>query len=270
MALHLAASERYNSFLRELSSTSLPPLPQVKRQDLRDTAFTHTSYFSKQHVDFEESSQNPNQDYERFEFIGDQIIALAATFLITSTYPLLTVGASTALRSSLVSNSTLSQISRSYSLHTQLRIHPSQSHLTSNALLRAQIFESYVAAVQIEFGLQPTLDWLTQVFHPLLQVAYEELKNAPGRRTLAERNESLENGTFVSFVSVLDEWRAKQKPSPSVEYVKVRTEGPAHNLMQFGSIRVGGVEMGEAEGALWKDVKHQLAKKAVVALEIPY
>ena len=82
----------------------------------------------------------------------------------------------------------------------------------------------------------------------MLEVAHEELKNAPGRRSLALRNESLENGTFVSYVSVLDQWRAKQKPSPLIEYVKVKTEGPAHKLMQFGLIRVGGVEMGEAEG----------------------
>jgi len=40
MANQLAASERYNNLLKELSSVALPPLPHVERKDLRDTAFT--------------------------------------------------------------------------------------------------------------------------------------------------------------------------------------------------------------------------------------
>jgi ribonuclease-3 len=73
------------------------------RWDLLDRALCHPS-------------AHPVEHYEHLEFLGDGVIRLAAAQFLTETYPDLPVGELAAVRSVLVSDRTLTEIARVYSL----------------------------------------------------------------------------------------------------------------------------------------------------------
>ena len=173
------------------------------------------------------------------------------------TLPLLALCQS--IKGALVSNSTLAEISRAYSLHTQLRAHPAQiAQLRNNLLVRAQLFEASVAAISTHQGLAPTLDWLKLLFQPLLTKLYEVAKEAHQAKLAGSRAAQMEAEVFVSYVAAVEMWRMKKGRAPMVvEYVKTGTEGPPHKVVHFGTIKVNSIEHGTASGEVWKDVRNQ-------------
>lgn len=84
-------SEKYKSFLENLSAADIPPLPAIP-EDLKKTASTHLSAHGRKTQDFDDKDPEAfNADYEHMEFIGDSLVSMAATSLIQQRYPRLTV-----------------------------------------------------------------------------------------------------------------------------------------------------------------------------------
>jgi hypothetical protein len=120
----------YNDFLLHLEIHQLPIFLDLPPDEPKfDRIRTHTSYHQKQHRDFEEPPDFTDDDYERMEvslygcrasvesyreliptffpfrpaftslqFVGDQVVGLAATELIAENYAFLTVGNMTVSR----------------------------------------------------------------------------------------------------------------------------------------------------------------------------
>ncbi|MEB3293592.1 MAG: ribonuclease III [Synechococcales bacterium] len=83
-----------------VSRLELPPKVPIQ-WDLLDRALTH-------------ATSSATDNYEQLEFVGDAVVKLAAATFLLNTYPQLTVGDFTALRSVLVSDQTLAEIADSY------------------------------------------------------------------------------------------------------------------------------------------------------------
>lgn len=159
----------------------------------------------------------------------------------------------------LVGNvSTLAVLSLAYGLPARLLTHPSQTYLLrDNPNVKADAFEAYVWAITKDpaYGLLATLDWLKTLFGPLLEVAYDDLKDASERKAQAKKTESVLQGTFVPYVSKLEEWRVKTKGT--VDYVNLNGTGPAHKVTFEGEVVVNGTSCGKLSGeATKKDAKH--------------
>jgi ribonuclease-3 len=97
------------------------------------------------------------------------------------------------LKSHLVSNYTLSQLSKRYFLANRLRAEPAQlPTLRSGEKTTANIFEAYVAGLyysptSVSTPLTTLQDWLIPLFTPIAHWVLDQLK-AETRRLISERS----------------------------------------------------------------------------------
>lgn len=85
--------------------TVLPPLPDILDKALEKATFIHAGTTVGTATEL---------NYERLEWLGDAYIELAATLLISQTFPFKTAGKSAQLRERLVKNITLAGYARKY------------------------------------------------------------------------------------------------------------------------------------------------------------
>ncbi|KAF9559382.1 ribonuclease III [Agrocybe pediades] len=105
---------------------AIPPLPPIRKEALEQRAFIHSSYHGRPSKRFEDPEHDPLRDYERLEHLGDSVLGLHVTAMLFRMYPDLTEGWASRIRSMLINNDTLSEISQRYKLQEKLIAHPVQ------------------------------------------------------------------------------------------------------------------------------------------------
>ncbi|ETW84122.1 hypothetical protein HETIRDRAFT_239865, partial [Heterobasidion irregulare TC 32-1] len=159
----------------------LPPLPQIRSEDIRKRIFTHRSYAARPTHIFEDTPEDPSPDNEVLEHLGDQVLGLVVTELLYHLYPYLRVGPSTKMRALVVGNSTLAVISVKYRLPEQLRLHRAQSiTLRASVNVQADVFESYIGGLYQDQGLVAVQDWLRALLRPYVHEAYRIVRSQHG------------------------------------------------------------------------------------------
>nr|XP_019005862.1 uncharacterized protein I203_01180 [Kwoniella mangroviensis CBS 8507]OCF69323.1 hypothetical protein I203_01180 [Kwoniella mangroviensis CBS 8507] len=172
------------------SDIPLPPLPIIQDVDIQRKVFTHSSFIAKPKYSIELfENDEESRDNEKLELIGDSLlgkwygIALSSKLysvkgsdnrlypiweiksssvlgLLQDLYPNLSVGQSTRIKSSLVSNPTLREICRRYHLNEKLIAPPEQlPTLINGEKVLANLFEAYIAGVYYSYlkhGPAPT------------------------------------------------------------------------------------------------------------------
>lgn len=146
--------------------TVLPPLPEILDEPLEKATFIHAGTNGSANV--------TELNYERLEWIGDVYIELAATLLISQTFPFLTAGKSAQMRESLVKNVTLAGYARKYGLDKRATLPEAftgSGGVVAKEQLRIKvlgdIFEAYVAAVVLSdptYGLSRAVQWLKDLW----------------------------------------------------------------------------------------------------------
>ncbi|KAH9965585.1 hypothetical protein BJV74DRAFT_295890 [Russula compacta] len=76
----------------------LPPLPEIRSEQIRKRIFTHSSPAISRRYDFQAPESDPSTDNEELAHIGDQVFGLAITDLIQGLYPHLQVGPASKVR----------------------------------------------------------------------------------------------------------------------------------------------------------------------------
>ncbi|KAJ7853891.1 ribonuclease III domain-containing protein [Mycena leptocephala] len=155
-------------------SSLFPPLPQIKKEDIRLRVFTHRSYHAGATHVFEYRLDDPNLDNEKFEHLGDSVLGLVITNLILKMYPGLHVGPSTKVRAMIVGNATLAEISVRYRLPEQLRLHPAQ------AVTLCASTNSFIGGLYTDQGLEVVKTWLNALFRPYAKAAYAIVRSQHG------------------------------------------------------------------------------------------
>ncbi|OCF60303.1 hypothetical protein L486_02983 [Kwoniella mangroviensis CBS 10435] len=126
------------------SDIPLPPLPIIQDVDIQRKVFTHSSFIAKPKY-FIELFENDEEsrDNEKLELIGDSLLGSSVLGLLQDLYPNLSVGQSTRIKSSLVSNPTLREICRRYHLNEKLIAPPEQlPTLINGEKVLANLFEA--------------------------------------------------------------------------------------------------------------------------------
>ncbi|GAA5981279.1 hypothetical protein JCM11641_005631 [Rhodosporidiobolus odoratus] len=171
---------------------AIPTMPLPTVPPLSSPLFlTHTSHAGASHYAFELPEGEGAMDYERLEHVGDALLGAEVTLLIHERYPRLTVGARTAIKSALVSNTTLSLLS--VSLHFPEQILASQAQLwntRNNPGIQACVFEAFLAQLDMEHGHAAVRVFLRAIYEQLLPEVVNVMRpfysgqaeaNAPGR-----------------------------------------------------------------------------------------
>ena len=117
------------------------------------------------HVDiaFTHISTGKTKNYERLEFLGDAVLRLAATQFIDISYPHLSVGECSTLRSHLVSDKWLSQVGQNIQLDQYLLLgRHAEKDVHAKATIYADSTEALIGAIFSSIGdIHVIHDWLT-------------------------------------------------------------------------------------------------------------
>jgi len=166
-----------------VTSTGMPPLPEVKDGTLSIAPFRHKSAVA---YNRSTSSTKPTEvTYEKLEFLGDAQLELIASRLIYQRFSHLLAGQQSQLRELLVKNETLSEYARAYGFDKRVQVGDFDRMLQDskdrgnkgfNKVL-GDVFEAYIAAVvlsDLESGFAVAEKWMTALWAPKL---YEAAQN---------------------------------------------------------------------------------------------
>lgn len=124
---------------------------QFRRPALLDLALTHSS------VAYEEQTrQDPKEDNEQLEFLGDAVLGLVVTEQLFRVYPEFSEGAWTRLRSQFVSRPHLARVAQAIGLGEFLRLGKGEekSGGRKKPAILANAVESVIAAVYLDGGME--------------------------------------------------------------------------------------------------------------------
>ncbi|KDR84126.1 hypothetical protein GALMADRAFT_699410 [Galerina marginata CBS 339.88] len=158
-----------------------PPLPQILSPTTHMQVFTHRSFFARAAHVFEDPQDDLSPDNEKFEHLGDSVLQTSITTMLMEHFPGLRVGPATKIRSMIVANVTLAQISLKYRLPDYLRLHPAQAiTLRASTNIRANVFEAFVGGLFIDQGLDAVNKWVVPLFKPYAIAAYRIAREQHG------------------------------------------------------------------------------------------
>ncbi|TFK28930.1 ribonuclease III [Coprinopsis marcescibilis] len=180
------------------NNVNFPPLPQIMNPYIEQQVFTHRSYHARPTNVFEDHPDDLSPDNERYEHLGDTVVGLIVTNLILDMFPGLRVGPSTKIRSLVVGNTNLAEISKRYRLPDRLRLHHAQAiTLRASTNIQADVFESFVGGLFRDQGLSAVQRWLNPLLRPFAKEAYMCVRKQHSLPPLPPSSQSLAmNGQY--------------------------------------------------------------------------
>ncbi len=185
---------------------------------------------------------------ERMEFLGDAILGMVVCETLYHEYPNCLEGELTRIKSVVVSRATCAAISRELELEDFLIL--GKGMTTSPTIpesLLADVFESLVAAIYLDGGIQPAAEFITTHVGPRIGPV------AAGR---AGEN-------FKSELQQLAQRDSARTPT----YFLVNETGPDHNKTFQVAARIGERVFGAAWGRSKKEAEQEAARLALKELD---
>lgn len=211
---------------------------RFKNPDLLVQALTHSSYAH-------EKGLGPGADNELLEFLGDSVIGLSAAEFVFKSYPGLTEGELSKLRSSATNTSALAELARRIKLdrHLLLGKGEEKSGGRKKDSILADAFEALAAALYLDGGHQAAGGVLAALFSKGL-----EKVQAPS----FELN---------NFKSALQEHLLKRGLGLP-DYRVVKESGPPHKKKFEVEVACAGKPLASASGPSKKSAEQKAAAKA--------
>ena len=197
-----------------------------------EIAFTHSSYKNEGNVD---------EDYERLEFLGDALVDfIVSDYLYNEKH--LKEGQMTKLRARFVCENALYEYSMKLGLNKYLKLghgEIDEGGKYKKAIV-ADIFESFVAALYLDQGIDVARKFVLDTIVPFLE------SNAD---------------FFKDYKSLLQE--TIQTTHNILEYRLVKEEGPAHNKSFEYDLLIDGIVFGHGVAGTKKEAEQLAAKDAL-------
>ena len=210
-----------------------------KNKDLIIHALTHSSFAY-------ENSQKDTTDNEVLEFLGDSVLGLIIADFLCSTYPDLSEGELSKLKSSAESTGPLSLFAKKIKLDKYILLGKGEekSGGRKKRTILAGTFEAVVAAMYIDGGLYETREFLLKFLKPF----FKKVK--------------ADNYLIDNYKSALQEYFQKDNlPAPT--YKTITEKGPAHNKSFIIEVFQGKKSLAIAKGSSKKSAEQQAAQKAL-------
>lgn len=206
--------------------------------DLVRQVFTHSSWAPERTL-----------SYERLEFLGDSVLGLCISTDIYERYPDYNEGELAKVRAYVVSRHTCAKVAQTLALSGRLEENAREAgaanvtSLAANANVLAAVLEALIGALFLQFGLEPIMDAVIDVFEEHIIYAASD---------------------HVDFKTVLQEEVAKQ--GREVAYEVVGAEGPPHARLFTSEVLLGGEVLGRGKGRTKKVSQQEAAKEALEVL----
>ena len=232
-----------NSKLKEQMGPSMKELTarlhiEPKNEALFIEAFTHSSYANEHRL--------PSN--ERLEFLGDSVLGLIVCQYLYLHYRSYDEGQLAKVKAILVSASFLASFTRQMELDKYILLGAGEIRTGGNTKpnILADLFEAFIGAFYLSFGLKATEEMLT----PLIENALPEI--------FAD-SEKIDAKTY------LQELVQSQGLKP--EYHLIAEEGPPHNKTFTVEVFVNGRVYGAGTGKSLKEAQNKAASAATLQIK---
>ena len=204
-----------------------------------DQAFIHKSFAN-------ENAERNLEDNERLEFLGDAVLDLIISHIIMDEFPGYSEGDLTKLRSSLVNERRIAELSRELELGHYLLLgkgEDSTKGRNKNSIL-ADTYEAVVAAIYLDGGYKKTFKVLKKHFTKFFT---------------AVNQGSLFNKDFKSQLQEITQNKYKSTP----RYTLVKESGPDHKKTFSVNVTVHKKVLGSGTGSSKKNAEQKAAQAAL-------
>ncbi len=210
--------------------------------DLVDQALTHSSYVN-------EYKKTGSADNERMEFLGDAVLKLVVSDYLFEHYPDKDEGALTKIRAAVVSDLSLSEISKKLGIGSYLLLGRNEraSGGEKKKSNLANALEAVIAAVYMGTGLEEA----KRVVMGLLKEPIEQ---------------AAAEGFIIDYKSALQELCQKNKWG--LPFYKVAKElGPKHKRIFVIEVKIKGLGYGTGRGLSKKEAEQNAARATLSKLK---
>jgi ribonuclease-3 len=214
---------------------------------LLERALTHTS-FAYEHKSA--VTNEASEDYEALEFLGDAILSFLISDYLFNAHPSQNEGQLSKIRSFLVSANQLASLSREMDLGAFLRLGHGEEKTGGRhkKALLADLFESLIAAIFLDGGLEPTRRFVLSRFRSRLENIREEPLNFEDRKSLLQEQVHV-RGLSGPVYRVIDEL------------------GPDHEKEFVVEVCIQDQILARASGGTKKEAQQKAADKALERLD---
>lgn len=246
-----------------MGQTSFQPLERAlghkfERERLLVQALTHSSLAHEFQLTEAAKTDQPPEDNEQMEFLGDAVIGLLVAESLLKRFPELSEGEMTRLRSALVSRKHLGQVAARLKLGKYLLLSKGEERSggRKKAALLANCMEAVVAALYLDAGLEASR---AVVEREIITPSVTELQK-----------ELLEGRSIGDHKSALQEYLQAQKGSQPVYVVKAES-GPDHRKRFTVEVRLAdngipGKALARGTGTTKKKAEQEAARRALEKL----
>ncbi|NIM91737.1 MAG: ribonuclease III [Candidatus Aminicenantes bacterium] len=215
---------------------------KFKQKDLLVQAITHSSYAY-------ESQPSEVIDNEVLEFLGDSVLGLIIAGHIYSSYPKLTEGELSKLKSAAASTSALTHFAKKIKLDKNILLGKGEekSGGRKKRTILAGAFEAVVAAIYLDGGLEEARKFLLKFLKPY----FKEIK--------------VKKFQVDNYKSALQEFLQKEN-LPTPVYKIVTEKGPDHRKSFVVEVISEKKSLAKAKGYSKKNAEQRAAQKALKTL----
>ena len=215
---------------------------RFRELEFLNQAFTHRSFANE----VGETAENN----ERLEFLGDSVLGLAVSEYLYETLPDQPEGELARIKSFVVSEASLSEISRKLRVDNYILIGRGEEYSggRSKKAILADCLEAIIGAYYLDSGFMPSRQFVREMLVP-------------------EINKVLEDRHAKDYKTLLQEYVQKRmKTYP--KYKVVQKTGPDHDRTFWIEVHVGDRSFGAGKGKNKKEAEQEAARIAYEGMHV--
>ena len=206
-----------------------------RQKELLAQALTHSSFSNEQKI-------NKFKNYERLEFLGDAVLELLSSRFFFETYPEMSEGQMTRLRSSMVCEPALAFCARDISLGSYILLGKGEE--ATGGRMRdsiiSDVMEAVIGAIYLDGGIEKADEFVKRFI-------LSDLKNKQ---------------LFYDSKTILQE--KVQKLGKELTYKLVEESGPEHDKIFVVEAWIDGKLAGRGQGRNKKSAQQQAAYQVLL------
>lgn len=208
---------------------------EFKEKGLIMQALTHSSFSNEQKI-------NKFKNYERLEFLGDAVLELLSSRFFFETYPDMSEGQMTRLRSSMVCEPALAFCARDLSLGDYILLGKGEEATGGRKRdsIISDVMEAVIGAIYLDGGI-------------------EEADKFVRKYILSDLEDKQ---LFYDSKTILQE--KMQKEGKSLTYELVSEQGPDHDKVFIVEAVIDGKTVGKGQGRNKKSAEQQAAYQVLL------
>lgn len=216
---------------------------KIQNQNLFEKALTHSSYTKENNI-------NSIENYERLEFLGDAVLKLCVSSILYKNFPEYLEGNLTKIRSIIVSDNTLAEISKQLGISKLIIMSKKEEKMggRERKSILACAFEAVLGAYYLQGNFTEISTFLEKSFKKLIKEVDSNFEKYNAKAVLQEYTQS------------------QSKETPVYEIME--EIGPQHNKIFVVKVSYKNKVLASGQGKTKREAEQACAYEACVKLGV--